>query len=62
SFRLFQGRLLKQYDALVKEFGLIVIDATQPIEEQQAQIRAIVKDKLIGVKRLTSHGRISLLR
>ena len=36
SFRLFQGRLLKQYEALVKEFGLIVIDATEPIEEQQA--------------------------
>ena len=62
SFRLFQSRILKQYEELVKEFGLMVIDATLSIEEQQAQMRAIVKDKLAGLKRLTDHGGISLLR
>ncbi len=62
SFRLFQSRILKQYDALVKEFGLKVIDATLPIEEQQAQMRALVKEKLVDVKRLTNHGAVSLLR
>ncbi len=62
SFRLFQSRILDQYERMVREFGLIVIDATLPIEEQQAQMRAIVKEKLVGVKRLARHGTISLLR
>lgn len=52
SFSLFQGKILKQYDALVKEFGLIVIDATLPIEEQQAQMRALAKAKLTGLKKI----------
>lgn len=55
SFKIFQSKILKQYDALVKEFGLIVIDATLPIEEQQARMRALVKEKLTGVKRII-HG------
>ena len=55
SFKLFQGKILKQYDALVKEFGLLVIDATLPIEEQQARMRALVKEKLTGLKRI-NHG------
>jgi dTMP kinase len=62
SFRLFQGRILEQYEAMVSEYGLIVVDATLPIEEQQAQVRAIVKQKLAGVKRLRRHGGISVLR
>ncbi len=56
SFRLFQSHILKQYEALVKEFGLSVIDATLPIEEQQAQMRTIVKEKLSGLKRVYNHG------
>jgi dTMP kinase len=57
SFKLFQGKILKQYDALVKEFNLIVIDATLPIEEQQARMRALVKEKLTGLKRINNgHG------
>ena len=62
SFRLFQRRILQQYELLSKEFGLMVIDATLSIEEQQAQMRAIVKPKLEGVKRLSKHGKVSLLR
>ena len=52
SFRLFQSHILKQYEALGKEFGLIVIDATLPIEEQQAQMRTMVKEKLAGLKKV----------
>lgn len=64
SFRIFQSRILKQYEELVKEFGIIVIDATLPIEEQQAQMRAIVKDKMVGLQRLTTtnHVGVSVLR
>ena len=37
SFRLFQGKLLDEYEAMTEEFSLITIDATQPIAVQQQQ-------------------------
>jgi dTMP kinase len=52
SFRIFQGRILEEYDKMVPEFDLTVIDATLPIEEQQAAMRAAVKAKLAQAKRL----------
>lgn len=42
SFRLFQGRILEEYDEMAAEMGFHVIDATQSIEKQQAQMRRIV--------------------
>jgi dTMP kinase len=39
SFRLFQGRVLEQYDRLVDEFGLSVIDASGSITHQQREFR-----------------------
>jgi dTMP kinase len=52
SFKLFQGRILEEYEKMVPEFDLIAVDATQPIEEQQSQMRGIVKAKLAQAKRL----------
>ena len=52
SFRLFQGRILEEYDRMIPEYDLTVIDATQPIEVQQAQMRQIVKSRLVQSKRL----------
>jgi dTMP kinase len=43
SFRIFQGKLLQEYDALTEEFGLMTIDATQPIAVQQQQVRRYVQ-------------------
>ena len=43
SFRIFQGRLLDEYDAMTEEFGLMTIDATQPIAVQQQQVRRYVE-------------------
>lgn len=43
SFRLFQGRIVEEYEAMIDEFGFKVIDATLSIEEQQTQIREIVE-------------------
>jgi len=60
SFRMFQERILKQYELLVKEYGLVVIVATKSIEEQQAQMRAIVKEKLLGLKRLPNHRHVGV--
>lgn len=52
SFQLFQGRILEEYNKMVPEFDLTVVDATLPIEEQQGQMRQIVKAKLAQAKRL----------
>lgn len=52
SFKLFQGRIIDEYDKMVDEFGLTVLDATRSIEEQQHQMRAIVKEFLPRSKRL----------
>jgi dTMP kinase len=52
SFRIFQGRILEEYEKMVPEFDLTVIDATLPIEEQQSTMRQVAKAKLAQAKRL----------
>lgn len=52
SFRLFQGRILEEYEKMIPEFGLTVIDATMPVEAQQAQVRRIVQSHLANAKEL----------
>ena len=42
SFKIFQGKILEEYDRMVDEFDLTVIDATRSIEKQQREMRAIV--------------------
>jgi len=42
SFKIFQGKILDEYDHMVNEFGLTVIDGTQSIRTQQRQMREIV--------------------
>src|ERR1700731_4340151 len=46
SFRIFQGRILDEYEAMIQEVGFHVIDATGSIEEQQQQMRDIVMQEL----------------
>ncbi len=46
SFRLFQGKVLEEYDRIVEEFGLDVIDATGSITEQQRLFRRVVANYL----------------
>lgn len=46
SFRLFQSRILDEYEAMTEEMDFQVIDATLSIEEQQQQMRDIVQKKL----------------
>jgi dTMP kinase len=58
SFKIFQGKILDEYDHMVSEFGLTVIDATQSIRVQQRQMRELVsrhlkeklKEKPVGTK------------
>lgn len=42
SFRIFQSRIIDEYEAMADEVGFHVIDATLSIEEQQQQMRKIV--------------------
>lgn len=54
SFKLFQKRIVREYESMVREFGLTVMDATQPIPEQQRRMRELVSPYLQGVRRLRS--------
>ncbi len=49
SFEVFQGRILDNYEKMVPEFGLSVIDATQPIAKQQAMVRKLIEPHLTNV-------------
>lgn len=51
SFRLFQGMILHEYEQMIAEFKLTVMDGTQPIAEQQARMRELVRPHLNGVLR-----------
>jgi dTMP kinase len=48
SFKLFQARIAEQYEKIVDEFGLHVIDATLPITQQQRKMRDLVRPLLEG--------------
>ena len=52
SFRLFQGRIIDEYEMMIPEFGLTVVDATLPVEVQQSQVRQIVRAHLDQAKNL----------
>ena len=51
SFALFQGRMIEEYEKMVDEFGLVAIDATRSIEEQQTEVRRIVSEAMAGTKK-----------
>jgi len=52
SFRMFQGRIIHEYEKMIPEFGLTVVDATLPVEAQQARVRQIVQTHLENAKNL----------
>lgn len=52
SFRLFQQRIVDEYEKMIGEFNITVIDGAQPVEQQQKQIRKIVSKALRGWKGL----------
>jgi dTMP kinase len=43
SYKLFQRRVSDQYDRMVDEFGLTVIDAERTIEAQRAEVTALAR-------------------
>lgn len=61
SFRIFQSRILTEYDKIVDEFELITMDATKDIETQQNLMRQLVAKQLEHYKpKRGTHGRRSL--
>jgi dTMP kinase len=46
SFRIFQGKVLDEYDRLVDEFGLDVVPAEHSITDQQRTLRKLVSQHL----------------
>lgn len=48
SFRLFQGKILKEYEKMAGEFGFEVLDATRPVHKQQKEVRRLVNNVLKG--------------
>jgi len=46
SFRMFQGKVLDEYDELVNEFGMEVIDARGSITDQQRLVRSVITQHL----------------
>jgi dTMP kinase len=51
SFRMFQERILDEYEAMAGEMEFRIIDATLPVEEQQRRMRQIVTESLSEVLR-----------
>jgi dTMP kinase len=49
SYRIFQGRIVEQYESMVESEGLVAIDANRGIEEQQVEVRERTT-KLFGEK------------
>jgi dTMP kinase len=43
SYRIFQQRIIDEYDVMAQDEGFAVIDGTSAIEEQQVQVRDLVK-------------------
>jgi dTMP kinase len=50
SFKLFQGIIKSEYDKMAERESFVIMDATKGIEEQQAEMRAIVEKSLAGYK------------
>jgi dTMP kinase len=46
SYRIFQGRIIDEYESMVEKEGLTVIDGTKDIEEQQELMRQNVLEVL----------------
>ncbi len=46
SFRMFQGKVLSEYDRIVDEYGLEVVEALGSITEQQRLVRKLIAPRM----------------
>ena len=54
SFRMFQERIIDEYDKMVDEFNFTTIDGTLPVQTQQKLVRQIARKALSGWEGLPS--------
>jgi dTMP kinase len=47
SFKIFQSRILTEYEKIRHEYGLVEIDATQSIGQQQQTVRRLIDQALV---------------
>ena len=59
SLKLFQQRIVNEYEAMVDEFDLTVMDATLPIPEQQRRMRKLIRPYLQSVRRIRTSAQDS---
>ncbi|OGP86672.1 MAG: thymidylate kinase [Deltaproteobacteria bacterium RBG_13_65_10] len=50
SFRIFQSRVIKEYEKMIEEFDFFLIDASGDIDEQQAVVRERVSKMLVNYR------------
>jgi dTMP kinase len=59
SYKLFQARILEEYEKLVTEYDIDVMDATKPVEVQQQQLRRIIRRELPPLRSLeNAHAKV----
>ena len=51
SFKLFQSRILEEYELIAREYSMHIVDALLPIEGQQSHVRATVEEALRDYQR-----------
>jgi dTMP kinase len=51
SYRIFQSRIMLEYEKLVQEYRLSVLDATKPVEVQQKALRRAITPHLAGLRK-----------
>lgn len=51
SFKIFQEKILKEYERIADEYKLTIIDATLPINKQQKRVREIILRNIKGLKK-----------
>jgi dTMP kinase len=54
SFRLFQGKVLDEYDRIVEEYGLEVVSAAGSITDQQRLVRSLISRHVATTQTETS--------
>lgn len=50
SYKIFQSKVISEYDKMTEEYGLIKIDATKTVHEQQLIFRELIHNKLAEKK------------
>ncbi len=48
SFRRYQARILREYERMSEEFGFVTVDAQQPVDAIQQELRATIGRYLAG--------------